>query len=147
MRETKMGKVERIELAPAVETGGDVVENGRMKRGFSARTLGLSGKWASGYRVVEARSSEEAKELVQRKSFDIVYMALRKIRSDVKVVMTTCYREGLEDLIDQALNESAYACIYKPFEVGRVAKLLERILAGKTKAEVRKMEDEYDRKS
>lgn len=53
-----MGKVERIELAPAVEPGGDGVENGRIARA-----------------------------------------------------------------------------------------LLERILAGKTKAEVRKMEDEYDRKS
>jgi len=37
--------------------------------------------------------------------------------------------------------------IYKPFEVEKIVKLLERILAGKTKAEIRKMEDEYDRKS
>jgi DNA-binding NtrC family response regulator len=113
-----------------------------------------------GYSVAKARSGEEAKKLVQRKDFDIVfievrmpvmngletYEALRKIRPDIKVVMTTNYREGLDDLIDQALNEDAYACIYKPFEVGKVAKLLERILVGKTKAEIRKME-EYDRKS
>lgn len=114
-----------------------------------------------GYRVARARSGEEAKRLVQSKSFDMIFievkmpvmngletfMALRKIRPDVKVVMTTNYREGLEDLIDQALNESAYACIYKPFEVEKVAKLLERILAGKTKTEIRQMEEEDDRKS
>ena len=115
-----------------------------------------------GYRVAEARSGEEAMNLVQRKSFDLVfievkmpimngletYMALRKIRSDVKVVMTTNYREGLEDLIDQAISEGAYACIFKPFEVEKVAKLLKRILAGKTKTEIRKMEkEENDRKS
>ncbi len=114
-----------------------------------------------GYRVAKAVSGEEAKKLVQRQSFELVfievnmpimngletYKALRQIRSDVKVVMTTNYREGLEDLIDQAISESAYACIYKPFEVGKVVKLLERILAGKTKAEIRKMEAEDEKKS
>jgi DNA-binding NtrC family response regulator len=114
-----------------------------------------------GYRVAKARSGEEAKKLVQRASFDMVfievkmpimngletYNALRQIKSDIKVVMTTNYREGLEDLIDQAVSEGAYACIYKPFEVGKVITLLERILAGKTKAEIRKMEDKNDRKS
>ncbi|MGD0451614.1 MAG: response regulator, partial [Candidatus Bathyarchaeia archaeon] len=114
-----------------------------------------------GYRVAQARSGEEAKKLVQSKKCDMVfievkmpimngietYMALRKIRPDIKVVMTTNYREGLEDLIDQALNEGAYACIYKPFEVKKVAKLLERILDGKTKTEIQKMEtEENDRK-
>jgi DNA-binding NtrC family response regulator len=114
-----------------------------------------------GYRIAEAMSGEEAKKLVQRKSFDMVFievkmpimngleifMALREIKPDIKVVMTTNYREGLEDLIDQALSESAYACIYKPFEVERVIKLLERILAGKTQTEIRLMEGEDDRKS
>jgi two-component system response regulator HydG len=115
-----------------------------------------------GYRVAKARNGEEAKKCVQEESFDLVlievkmpvmngletYKALRKIKPDVKVVMTTNYREGLEDLIDQAISESAYACIYKPFEAGKVVKLLERILAGKTKAEIRKLEeDENGRKS
>jgi DNA-binding NtrC family response regulator len=116
----------------------------------------------AGYRVAKARSGEEAKKLVQRKCFDIVfievsmpvmngletYKALRKIKPDIKVVMTTNYREGLEDLIDQATDEGAYACIYKPFEVEKVAKLLDRIMVGKTKAEIRTMEEEdNDRKS
>ncbi|MFP3985421.1 MAG: response regulator [Candidatus Bathyarchaeia archaeon] len=115
----------------------------------------------SGYNVAKASSGEEAKKLIQRERVDLIfievkmpvmngleiYMALRKIMPDVRVVMTTNYREGLEDLIDQALHESAYACIYKPFEVGKVIKLLERILAGKTKAEIRQMEEEDDRKS
>jgi DNA-binding NtrC family response regulator len=69
------------------------------------------------------------------------YKALRQIRPDIKVVMITDYREGLEDLIDQAMNESAYACIYKPFDVEKVAKLLERIIAGKTKLEIQKIPD------
>jgi two-component system response regulator HydG len=114
-----------------------------------------------GYRVAKARSGDEAKKLVQRTSVDMVfievkmpimngletYEALRQIKSDIKVVMTTNYREGLEDVIDQAISESAYACIYKPFEVEKVVTLLERILAGKTKTEIRKMEDKNDRES
>jgi len=113
----------------------------------------------SGYRVAETTSGEEAKKLVQRKSYDLVFievkmpimngleifMALRKIKPDIKVVMTTNYREGIEDLIDQAISKSAYTCIYKPFDVGKVAKLLERILSGKTGAEVRQMGEEDDR--
>jgi len=115
----------------------------------------------SGYRVAKTKSGEEAKKLVQRKNYDVVfievkmpimngletYMALRKIRPGVKVVMMTNYREGLEDLIEQAMSKSAYACIFKPFEIEKVVKLLERILSGKTRAEIRKMEDENDRKS
>jgi DNA-binding NtrC family response regulator len=111
--------------------------------------------------VAEARSGEEAENLVQRKNFDVVFievkmpvmngvetfMALRKIKPDIKVVMTTNYREGIEDLVDQAISESAYTCIYKPFEVEKVVKLLERILTGKTGPEIRQMEDEDDKKS
>ena len=37
--------------------------------------------------------------------------------------------------------------IYKPFEVEKVEKLLERLLAEKSKVEIKKMDDEYDRKS
>ncbi len=114
-----------------------------------------------GYRIAKARSGEEAKNIVQKTRVDVVFIevkmpimngleifqALRKIRSNVKIVMTTNYREGLEDLIDQAISESAYACVYKPFEVGKVITLLERILVGKTKAEIRQMEGEDDGKS
>ena len=115
----------------------------------------------SGYRIAYARNDEEAKKLVRSKRYDLVFIEVRmpiingleifksliKIRPDIKVVMTTNYREGLEDLIDQAISESAYACIYKPFEVEKVITLLERILIGKTKTEIRKMEEEDDRKS
>ena len=113
-----------------------------------------------GYRIAKVRSGEEAKNFVQKTNFDVVfievkmpimngietYKALRQIKPDIKVVMTTNYREGIEDLIDQAMSGSAYACIYKPFEVGKVITLLEGILAGKTKTEIRKMEKEYERK-
>jgi len=106
-----------------------------------------------GYRIAKARSGEEAEKIVQNTRVDMVfievtmpvmkgleiYKALRKIRSDVKVVMTTNYREGIEDLIDQAISESAYV-------VRKVITLLQRILFGKTKAEIPQMEGEDDSK-
>ena len=113
------------------------------------------------YCIAQTRSGEKAKKIVQRMNVDMIfievnmpimngleiYLALRKIRSDVKVVMTTNYREGLESLIDQAICQGAYVCIYKPFEVEKVTKLLERILVGKTKTEIRQMENKDDGKS
>jgi len=108
-----------------------------------------------GYRIAYVESGEEAEKIVQITRFDIIfievkmpvmngleiYVALRKIRPNIKVVMTTNYREGIEDLIDQAIAQSAYACIYKPFDVEKVAKLLERILSGNTKTEILQMEE------
>jgi len=111
-----------------------------------------------GYRIAKAKSYEEAKKHVTSENVNMVfievampvmngleiYNALKKIKHNVKVVMTTNYREGLEDLIDQAISASAYACIYKPFDVEKVVKLLERILNGKTKNEIHQMEKADD---
>jgi DNA-binding NtrC family response regulator len=97
------------------------------------------------FRVAKANSGEEAIQLVQERDFDVVFIQakmpvmngletfkhLRKIRSAIKVVMTTNYRTGLEDLIDQTLQENAYACIYKPFDVKKVLDLLDEIVSGK----------------
>jgi hypothetical protein len=41
MRGTKTDKVQCIELAPVLETGGDIIENGRMKRGLSRKKIML----------------------------------------------------------------------------------------------------------
>jgi two-component system response regulator HydG len=104
----------------------------------------------SGYRIAHAGSEKEAEKLVRSQRFDLVFIevqmpiingleifkSLRKIRQDIKVVMTTNYREGVEDLINQALSEGAYTCIYKPFEAEKIVKLLESILAGKIKTEI-----------
>jgi len=109
-----------------------------------------------GYRIAKASSGEEALSIVKDVDVDMVfiemkmpvmngletYLSLRKIKPNVKVVMTTNYREGLEDLIDQAISKGAYACIYKPFELEKVVTLLKKILEGKTKTEIKQMTKE-----
>lgn len=108
----------------------------------------------SGYSIAKAKNYEEARARVTSENVNLIfievampvmngleiYKSLRQIRHDLKVVMTTNYREGLEDLIDQAISDGAYACIYKPFEVEKVVTLLKRILDGKTKIEIQHME-------
>ena len=67
------------------------------------------------------------------------YMALKGIRSDIKAIMVTGYHQKVEDLVEEALKNHAYTCIYKPFDVENVLKLVEGILAGKSKAEIRQI--------
>lgn len=107
-----------------------------------------------GYRTARASSGEEAIKKVQEKSFDVVfidvkmpvmnglevYIALKKIRPDLKVIMMTGYRQEVKDLLEEAIKNNAYTCIYKPFDVEKVLKLLEGILARKTKDEISQME-------
>lgn len=111
----------------------------------------LKGK---GYHVARASSGEDAIKIVQEKSFDMVfievkmpvmnglevYLALRKIRPSIKVIMMTGYRQDVKDLVEEAIKNNAYTCIYKPFDVEKVLKLVEGILARKTKAEISQME-------
>ena len=87
-----------------------------------------------GYRIAKASSGQEAIEKVQERSFDIVfidvkmpvmngleiYLALRKIRPDVKVIMMTGYRQEVQDLVEEAIRTNAYTCIYKPFDIEKV---------------------------
>jgi two-component system response regulator HydG len=113
-----------------------------------------------GYRIAKARSGKEAIKVVTDSDVDLVfiaikmpvmngletYMFLKHVKPGIKVVMTTNYREGLDDLIEQALDESAYACIYKPFELENVVTLLKRILEGKTKKDIEQLEKEDEQK-
>ena len=107
-----------------------------------------------GYRIARVSSGEEAVKMVQEAKFDIVfidvrmpvmngleiYLALKKIRPSIKAIMMTGYRQEVQNLVEEAIKSNAYTCIYKPFDVERVLKLLEGIVARKTKTEINQME-------
>ncbi len=139
-----------------LETLGDILQ----EKGYVTETA-KTGKEAltkaekeKGYLIAKASSGEEAIQLVQHRDFDVVfiqakmpvmngletYQRLRKTRANIKVVMTTNYRTGMEEVISQAIHESAYACIYKPFDVKKILHLLGGIMLGKTKTEIQEME-------
>ena len=107
-----------------------------------------------GYRITRASSGKEAITKVQERSFDIVfidvkmpvmngleaYLALRKIRPDIKVIMMTAYHQEVQDLVEEAIRNHAYTCIYKPFDVDKLLGIVEGILAKKTKNEIQHIE-------
>jgi len=107
-----------------------------------------------GYRIARASNGKEAISMLNEKNFDIVfidvkmpvmnglevYHALREIRPHIKVIMMTGYRQEAQDLVEEAIKNNAYTCIYKPFDVEEVLKLVEEILAKKPKAEITQTE-------
>ena len=100
-----------------------------------------------GYRVGRASSGEEALALVREREFDIVfieikmpvmnglevYLSMKELRPNVKAVMMTGYRAEVEEIVDEALRNGVYTCLYKPFDLVKVMSIVEGILAGRGK--------------
>lgn len=93
-----------------------------------------------GHETVSASDGYEAIEKIKKTHYDLVLMDIRlpgingvetfiqikEIDPSVKVVMMTGF--SVEDLMEQALNEGAYACIHKPFDVQKVIGLIAKII-------------------
>jgi len=98
-----------------------------------------------GCRVCVAHGGEEAIEKVQSKAYDIAfidvkmpgqngletYRAIRKVNPEVSVVMVTGYRQEAKKLVEDAITESAYTCLYKPLDMDQVAAIVEKLLSQK----------------
>jgi len=93
-----------------------------------------------GYNVVTAENGYQAIETVRKTHFDVIFMDIKmpgingvqtfrevkKIDPKATVIMMTAY--SVEDLVKEALEEGAYAVIYKPFDIDRVIALIEELL-------------------
>lgn len=102
-----------------------------------------------GYRIAWTNSGEGAIEKARERRFDVVfvdvrmpvmngleiYRALKRVSPSVKVIMMTGYREEVQDLVEEALQNNAYACIYKPFSVEKLFKIVQEIISKKSKLE------------
>lgn len=89
-----------------------------------------------GYKTVEADSGYKAIELVKKARYDIIFLDIKmpdidgvktfeeihKINPQIPVIMITGY--SVEELVQEALNKGAYACITKPFDVEKVLKAM-----------------------
>jgi len=92
-----------------------------------------------GYRVATARDGAEAIEMVKSRHYDIIFLEVRlpdmngvetfervnKIDPQAAVIMMTGYTE--DDLVRRAINQGAYTCIYKPFDIEKLIALVEDI--------------------
>lgn len=91
------------------------------------------------YNVQTAEDGLEALELVKNNNFDIAFFDIRmpgmngvdafkeikKISPETIVVMMTAY--AMNDLIKESINEGAFACISKPFEIEDVLNTVKEI--------------------
>jgi len=93
-----------------------------------------------GYNVITVENGYQAIEAVRKTHFDAIFMDIKmpgingvqtfrevnKIDPEATVIMMTAY--SVEDLVKEALEEGAYAVIYKPFDIDRVIAIIEELL-------------------
>jgi two-component system response regulator HydG len=93
-----------------------------------------------GYNVVLAEDGYKAIEAAKQTPFDLVFMDIKmpgingvqtfrevkKINPEAVVIMMTAY--SVEDLIKEALEEGAYAVVYKPFDIEKIVSIIESAL-------------------
>jgi len=91
-----------------------------------------------GYLVSIAATGEEAVAQVRQKEYDVVfvevtlptingletYLSIRDISPQTVVVMMTTMSQEVGDLVDRALCNKAYACLYKPLDMDKVLALV-----------------------
>jgi len=94
-----------------------------------------------GYEVGIAHTGEEAIEIAREKAHNIIfvdmrlptingletYLAIREINPQVVAIMITGYRQEMADLVDEALRNRAYTCLYKPLDMEELLRLGEEI--------------------
>lgn len=97
-----------------------------------------------GHNVVTAEDGYEAIETVKKTHFDAIFMDIkmpgingvqtfrevRKIDPKAAVIMMTAY--SVEDLVKEALEEGAYAIVYKPFDIDKIVAMIAELLREKT---------------
>lgn len=110
---------------------------------------------SKGYEVEAANSGIEAIEKAQKTFYDLclldirmpgmngveVFLKIKEISPLTRVIMMTAY--AVEDLIDVALKQGAYACLHKPFDIDDVLRLVEGAL--KTKKRVILIADDAEK--
>jgi two-component system response regulator HydG len=101
-----------------------------------------------GCQVGIAHSGEEAIAMAREAAYDLIfidvklpaldgletYLAIKAVRPDVVTVMMTAYRQEVADLVDEALKNHAYTCLYKPLDMGRLLQLVDELWARKRQA-------------
>ncbi len=105
-----------------------------------------------GYRVSVAYDGDMAIQKARENNFDIVlidmklppvngletYLSIKEIRPNVVAIVITGYPKDTHDLVEQALQGSAYTCLEKPIEMEKLVSLLEKIEEEKAKGVLQK---------
>jgi len=101
-----------------------------------------------GYRVGIAHTGEEALIMARKKSYDIIfidiklptinglelYLSIRQINPEAVAIMMTAYRQEMAQVVEEALRNNAYTCLYKPLDMEEVLSLVDEVLQRNQKA-------------
>ena len=101
-----------------------------------------------GNEVGISNTGEDAIAKVQEKSFDIIlidmklptlngletYLELKKIDPEIIAIFITAYHQEMDDLVQEAMNNSAYTCLDKPLNIENMLVLINEILTKKSKS-------------
>jgi DNA-binding NtrC family response regulator len=94
-----------------------------------------------GYNVVLAEDGYQAIEMAKQTTFDLIFMdikmpgingvqtfrEIKRINPEAVVIMMTAY--SVEDLVREAVEEGAYAVVYKPFDIDKIVSIIESALS------------------
>ncbi len=94
-----------------------------------------------GYGVNTCLTGEEVIALAKEKRHNIfcvdmklpvlngleVYLEIKKINPKAIVIMMTAYRQEMNELIKQVMENGAYSCLYKPLDMDEVIKIVDKV--------------------
>ena len=98
-----------------------------------------------GYKADVAHTGEQAIAMAEERACDVIfidmklptingletYLRIREVNPEAVVILMTAYREEVADLVREALDNSACACLYKPLDMEEVLTLIDGILERK----------------
>ncbi len=98
------------------------------------------------YIVGTAYNGEKAIKLVQKNGYDIIfidlklptingletYLRIKKIKPEIVAIIMTAYREEMTELVNSAIENDAYTCLYKPLDIEKLLNLVDEIMKKKT---------------
>ena len=63
------------------------------------------------------------------------FLELRKIRPHIKTIIITAYCQEVETIVEEAIRNELYTCLYKPIKIDNLLKIVEKVVAIKTEKE------------
>ncbi|MHA1489053.1 MAG: response regulator [Promethearchaeota archaeon] len=101
----------------------------------------------NGHKVGIAHTGEEAFTMAKKREYNVLfidmklptingletYLVIKKINPEIVTIIMTAYRQEMNELVQEALNNSAYTCLYKPFDLAVMLKLINKILKRRKK--------------
>lgn len=95
-----------------------------------------------GYGVTTCTTPQEAIDIACARPLDVIfidvrlpvlngletYLEIKKSNPKAIAVMMTAYRQEADELIKQAIEQGAYCCLYKPFDMDEAIKIIDELL-------------------